>query len=183
MNGTFLRDALASERLDHPGEVHGSVPTRRPKRATWGPTQQWRCSLHAHARVHLRLLPLLLVNGALVASCSKFSSPLLRFFYSRTSLSISSAFAGGTDSPGSLPECGQPSGPLLPPQGGGEKVSLMICGMSESLWGGKGVVGNTVNFWWSYSCTKMMAIRATTMCSCNKTPDSLVLLILLVNMN
>ncbi|CAL9174689.1 unnamed protein product, partial [Musa hybrid cultivar] len=91
---TFLREALASERLNHPGEVHGSVPTRQPKRATWGPTQQQRCSLHAHARVHLRLLlPLLLINGALVVSCSKFSSPLLRFFYSRTSLSISSAFA------------------------------------------------------------------------------------------
>ncbi|CAL9750757.1 unnamed protein product, partial [Musa acuminata subsp. burmannicoides] len=62
---------------------------------------------------------------------------------------------GGTDSPGSLPECGQPSGPLLPQQGGGG--------------GGKG--------------TKMMVIQATTMCYCNKTPNSLVLLILLVNMN
>ncbi|CAL9186701.1 unnamed protein product [Musa hybrid cultivar] len=74
-------------------------------------------------------------------------------------------------------------------------VSIMICGMSESLWGGKGLVGKkhcellVELFMWmtadfsSDKGTKMMVIQATTMCSCNKTPNSLVLLILLVNMN
>ncbi|THU62268.1 hypothetical protein C4D60_Mb01t03340 [Musa balbisiana] len=72
---------------------------------------------------------------------------------------------------------------------------IIICGMSESLWGGKGLVGKkhcellVELFMWmtadfsSDKGTKMMVIQATTMRSRNKTPDSLVLLILLVNMN